>query len=149
MKFFACFKVICGGNGGTSGSVLTSSTTGRSDTRASPQALASRSGSPAASRSPVQVRVIEHAAYRQCFFTVISSAMAFICMAPSPRRAIGMGELCSVAYGTAAPMDASPPETEHIMPRRIFRSRAYLLLSCSPNVRLVAPLHRSFSVGVW
>ena len=44
MKFFACFSVICGGSGGTSGSVLTSSTTGRSDASASSQAAASWSG---------------------------------------------------------------------------------------------------------
>ena len=34
MKFLACFSVICGGSGGTSGSVLTSNTTGRSEARA-------------------------------------------------------------------------------------------------------------------
>src|SRR6185437_8052940 len=31
------------------------------------------------------------------------------------------------AYGTAAPIEARPPESEHIMPRRILRSRAYQL----------------------
>src|SRR5436305_15069893 len=36
--FFACSKVMCGGSGGTSGSVFTSSTTGRSAASASSQA---------------------------------------------------------------------------------------------------------------
>src|SRR6266702_7508185 len=30
-----------------------------------------------------------------------------------------------MAYGTAAPIEASPPDSDAIMPRRIFRSRAY------------------------
>src|ERR1700738_3567617 len=59
---------------------------------------------------------------RQYFATVISSAMLFICIAPSPTNAItgqsGCANLAAMAYGTAAPLEA-------IMPRRIFRSRAY------------------------
>src|SRR5213596_1634873 len=65
---------------------------------------------------------------RQYLATVISSAMLFICMAPSPTRAMtgrpGWANFAPIAYGTAAPMDARPPDREHIMPRRILRSRA-------------------------
>src|SRR3954468_20260711 len=54
--------------------------------------------------------------------------MLFICMAPSPTRAItgrsGSAYLAAIAYGTAAPIDANPPERDAFMPRRIFRSRA-------------------------
>src|ERR1700753_4385894 len=68
---------------------------------------------------------------RQYFATVINSAMLFICIAPSPTKAItgrsGWANLAAMAYGTAAPIDARPPDSEHFMPRRIFRSRAYQL----------------------
>ncbi len=61
----------------------------------------------------------------------MSSAMLFICIAPSPTSAMtgrsGCANLAAIAYGTAAPMEARPPESEHIMPDRIFRSRAYQL----------------------
>ncbi|MGT2437511.1 hypothetical protein ACU4GH_18625 [Bradyrhizobium betae] len=43
-KFLACCSVICGGSGGTSGSVFTSSTTGISHPSACSQAEASRFG---------------------------------------------------------------------------------------------------------
>src|SRR4051812_49773607 len=66
---------------------------------------------------------------RQYLATVISSAMLFICMAPSPTSAMtgrpGWANLAAIAYGTAAPIEASPPESEHIWPRWILRSRAY------------------------
>src|ERR1700753_3762756 len=65
----------------------------------------------------------------QYFDTVINSAILFICIAPSPTIAItgrpGQANFAAIAYGTAAPIEARPPESEHIMPRRIFRSRAY------------------------
>src|ERR1700761_1320570 len=65
----------------------------------------------------------------QYFATVMSSAMLFICIAPSPTIAItgrpGCANFAAIAYGTAAPIDASPPDNDAIMPRRIFRSRAY------------------------
>src|SRR6202012_5571184 len=65
----------------------------------------------------------------QYFWTVISSAMLFICMAPSPTSAMtgrsGCANLAAMAYGTAAPIDASPPDSEHILPRLILRARAY------------------------
>src|SRR3979411_656830 len=48
----------------------------------------------------------------QYFWTVISSAMLFICMAPSPTSAItgrsGYANLAPTAEGTAAPIDARP-----------------------------------------
>jgi hypothetical protein len=44
-KCFACCSVTCGGSGGTSGSLFTSSTTGRSDASASSHAAPSCSGS--------------------------------------------------------------------------------------------------------
>src|SRR3954454_1187107 len=57
--------------------------------------------------------------------------MLLICIAPSPTRAItGRWEWAYFAVGaegTAAPIEARPPESEAIMPRRIFRSRAYQL----------------------
>ncbi|GAA5231362.1 hypothetical protein GCM10025794_27030 [Massilia kyonggiensis] len=65
----------------------------------------------------------------QYLATVISSAMLFICMAPSPTSAItgrsGCANLAAIAYGTAAPIDASPPDSEYIWPRCTLRSRAY------------------------
>ncbi|SAL88940.1 hypothetical protein AWB74_08813 [Caballeronia arvi] len=67
----------------------------------------------------------------QYFATVMSSAMLFICMAPSPTSAMtgrsGNANFAAIAYGTAAPIDASPPESEQCMPRFTFKSRAYQL----------------------
>src|SRR3954453_5676990 len=54
--------------------------------------------------------------------------MLFIFKAPSPTKAItgrsGSAYLAAIAYGTAAPIDANPPDREAFIPRRIFRSRA-------------------------
>src|SRR5215472_895351 len=80
-------------------------------------------------KTPQIQRGLDHR--RQYLATVMSSAMLFICMAPSPTNAItgrsGWANFAAMAYGTAAPIEARPPESEHIMPRRIFRSRAYQL----------------------
>src|SRR6185437_9267975 len=55
----------------------------------------------------------------------------FICMAPSPVRAMatrsGKQNLAATEYGTAGPMVARLPLPEAIIPRRIFRSRPYQL----------------------
>src|SRR3954453_242413 len=79
---------------------------------------------------------------RQYFATVISSAMLFICIAPSPTTAMtgrsGCANLAAIAYGTAAPIDASPPDSEHFMPRRIFRSRAYQLAQEPESLVMIA-----------
>lgn len=45
MKFLASLRVMCGGKGGTFGSVYASRTTGRSAVNASSQAAPTRSGS--------------------------------------------------------------------------------------------------------
>src|SRR5690348_17750511 len=62
---------------------------------------------------------------------VMSSLLPFICIAPSPTRAMatrsGNANLAAITYGTPGPIVASPPESEAIMPSRIFRSRAYQL----------------------
>src|SRR5690606_37379654 len=64
----------------------------------------------------------------QYLATVISSARLLICMAPSPTSATtgrsGCTNLAAMAEGTAAPMEARPPDSEHIIPRRILMSRA-------------------------
>src|SRR3954471_14031499 len=66
---------------------------------------------------------------RQYLATVMSSAMLFICMAPSPTSATtgrsGWANLAAIAYGTAAPIEASPPDSEHICPRFTRYSLAY------------------------
>ncbi len=68
---------------------------------------------------------------RQTFAIVIRAEMPFICIAPSPTIAItgrsGCAYLAAIAYGTAGPMVASPPDSDAIIPCRIFRSRAYHL----------------------
>src|SRR5207247_10922728 len=62
---------------------------------------------------------------------VISVFRPFICIAPSPVRAIatrsGKQHLAAKAYGTAGPMLARLPEPLAIIPRRTFKSRAYQL----------------------
>src|SRR3569833_4163794 len=81
----------------------------------------------------LKTQTIQRLSAQRCqyFATVINSAMLFICMAPSPTRAItgrsGWANLAAMAYGTAAPIEASPPESDAIIPRRIFTSRAYQL----------------------
>src|ERR1700760_3916815 len=79
---------------------------------------------------------------RQYLATVISSAMLFICMAPSPTSAMtGRSEwanFAAIAYGTAAPIEASPPDSEHFMPRRILRSRAYQLAQEPESLVIIA-----------
>src|SRR6185437_7138191 len=78
----------------------------------------------------------------QYFCTVISSAMLFICIAPPPTSAMtgrsGCANLAAIAYGTAAPIDARPPDSEHIMPRRILRSRAYQLAHDPESLVMIA-----------
>src|ERR1700733_15644793 len=68
--------------------------------------------------------------------------MLFICIAPSPTRAItgrsGCANLAAIAYGTAAPIDAGPPDSEHIIPRRIFTSRAYQLAQEPESLVMIA-----------
>src|SRR4051812_29311081 len=83
-------------------------------------------------RSPLlNTHTIQRGSAQRCQYlaTVISSAMLFICIAPSPTSAMtgrpGWANLAAIAYGTAAPIEASPPDSEHIWPRWIFRSRAY------------------------
>ncbi len=65
----------------------------------------------------------------QYFEIVTSSAMPFICMAPSPASATttrsGKANLAAIAYGTADPIVARFPESEAIIPSRIRTSRAY------------------------
>ncbi len=55
--------------------------------------------------------------------------MPFISIAPSPTVAMtgrsGCASFAAIAYGTPGPIVASPPESEAIMPRRSFTSRAY------------------------
>src|SRR5947207_1754191 len=79
---------------------------------------------------------------RQYLATVISSAMLFICMAPSPTSATtgrsGWANLAAIAYGTAAPIEARPPDSEHLMPRLIFRSRAYQLAQEPESLVMIA-----------
>src|ERR1700754_4567131 len=62
---------------------------------------------------------------------VSSSAMPFICMAPSPVSAIagrsGWANLAPIAYGTAAPMVARPPDSDPRTSPRMRRCRAYQL----------------------
>ncbi len=59
---------------------------------------------------------------------MISSFIPFICIAPSPVIAIatrsGYANFAAMAYGTAEPIVASPPESDHFIPRRIVRCRA-------------------------
>lgn len=59
---------------------------------------------------------------RQWRAIVIRPFMPFICMAPSPARAItgrpGCAILAAIAYGTADPMVARPPDSDAIIPRR-------------------------------
>src|ERR1700710_61112 len=78
----------------------------------------------------------------QYLATVISSAMLFICIAPSPTSATtarsGKANFAAMAYGTAAPIDASPPDSEHIMPRRALRSRAYQLAHEPESLETIA-----------
>src|SRR5438477_10018572 len=140
----ACLRVMCGGKGGTSGSVLNSTTTGRSVANACSQADATWSGlstymplspinsanlwygtfgmrcdalnfgSPSMTRcsqvtwfrssllkTPQIQRGFFHS--RQYFATVISSAMLFICIAPSPTSALtgrsGWYHLGEFAFG--------------------------------------------------
>ena len=54
--------------------------------------------------------------------------MPFICIAPSPVIAIGVrsgnANFAAIAYGTADPIVARPPESDHFIPRRICRWRA-------------------------
>src|SRR5205823_1713575 len=58
---------------------------------------------------------------RQYFATVISSAMLFICIAPSPTTAMtgrsGCANLAAIAYGTAAPIDAFAPAMVGFLPQ--------------------------------
>src|ERR1700739_546286 len=79
---------------------------------------------------------------RQYLATVISSAMLFICMAPSPTNATtgrsGWANLAAIEYGTAAPIEARPPDSEHIIPRLIFRSRAYQLAQEPESLVMIA-----------
>src|ERR1700712_3064983 len=67
----------------------------------------------------------------QYLATVMSELIPFICIAPSPVSAIatrsGKQNFAATAYGTAGPIDARFPEPDAIIPRRIFRSRAYQL----------------------
>src|SRR3954451_21588952 len=62
---------------------------------------------------------------------VISSARPFICIAPSPTRAMagrsGWANLAPIAYGTPGPMVASVPDNDPRMLPRIRRVRAYQL----------------------
>src|SRR5256885_4350067 len=80
----------------------------------------------------------------QYFATVINSFMPFIWNAPSPTSAItgrsGYANLAPIAYGTPEPIVAKPPECEAIMPRRIFRSRAYQLV---PDPESLVRMQRS------
>src|SRR5439155_16533932 len=50
----------------------------------------------------------------------------------------GCANLAAIAYGTAAPIEASPPDSEHIMPRRILRSRAYQLAQDPESLVMIA-----------
>lgn len=62
---------------------------------------------------------------------VISSAMPFICIAPSPTSAIagrsGCANFAPIAYGTPGPIVASVPDSDERMPGRMVRCRAYQL----------------------
>jgi hypothetical protein len=61
----------------------------------------------------------------QYFATVINSLSPFICIAPSPTRAMatrsGCANFAAIAYGTPAPIEASVPDSEAIIPRRSLR----------------------------
>lgn len=61
----------------------------------------------------------------------LREAMVRHVRAPSPTSAMtgrsGCANLAAMAYGTAAPMEARPPEREAIIPRRMRKSRAYQL----------------------
>lgn len=63
------------------------------------------------------------------FAAVISSAIPFICIAPSPTSAIagrsGCANFAPITYGTPQPIVASVPESEPRMPGRMVRCRAY------------------------
>ncbi|CAM5713542.1 hypothetical protein SALBM135S_05002 [Streptomyces alboniger] len=62
---------------------------------------------------------------------VMSSAMPFICIAPSPTMAMagrsGWANLAPMTYGTPGPMVASVPESDPRMEPRMRRWRAYQL----------------------
>ena len=68
----------------------------------------------------------------QYFAMVMSSAIPFICIAPSPTRAYagrsGRANLAPIAYGTAQPIVASVPERVPRMLPRIRMWRAYQLV---------------------
>src|SRR5437763_13626264 len=68
---------------------------------------------------------------RQYLAIVISSFMPFSCMAPSPQQAMatrsGNANFAAITYGTPGPIVARFPDSDPIMPRRNFRSRAYQL----------------------
>ena len=74
---------------------------------------------------------------------VSSSASPFICMAPSPTSAktgrSGCANLAAIAYGTPAPMVASVPESEPIIPWRRRTSRAYQLAAEPESEVTMAP----------
>src|SRR3954462_11527127 len=63
---------------------------------------------------------------------VMSSARPFICMAPSPTRAItgrsGWANFAPMAYGTPGPMVARGPDSDARMAPRMRRLRAYQLV---------------------
>src|ERR1700743_3226875 len=163
-------QVACGGIGGLSGSVETSSTVARSADSASRQTLPSSSGSltETAFRPRAAANAAKSTSGRTCDSTnfgapamahisqvtwlrsllcrtatirrgsshccqyrlmVISSAMPFICMAPSPENAItgrwGWANFAPIAYGTAGPIVARLPDSEPRMPPRKRRLRAY------------------------
>src|SRR5688500_12152016 len=69
----------------------------------------------------------------QYLLIVSSSEFPFICIAPSPAKAItnlsGYANFAAMAYGTAQPIVARLPDSDAIIPSRMFSSRAYQLAS--------------------
>src|SRR5688572_24417022 len=67
----------------------------------------------------------------QYLLIVSNSSLPFICIAPSPAKAItvrsGYANFAAIAYGTAQPIVARFPDNDAIMPFLIFSSRAYQL----------------------
>ena len=73
---------------------------------------------------------------------VISSAMPFICIAPSPTKAMpgrsGWAHFAPITYGTPGPMVARVPDSEPRTPAGNFRWRAYQLAADPESAAMIA-----------
>src|SRR5688572_1671255 len=77
--------------------------------------------------------IIMFGVFQDCQYLLMvnNSSFPFICIAPSPAIAMTVfsewANFAAIAYGTAQPMVARFPESDAIMPVRIFNSLAYQL----------------------